>query len=105
MKENEGEACRLSSESGNLETIRRILAFKTIAVVGCSPKPERPSHSVALYLKEEGFHIIPVNPGQKEILGEPCYPSLLDIPVPVDVVDVFRNAAEVFSHYRRSDSN
>lgn len=69
----------------------RILAMKTIAVVGCSPKPERAGHYVAAYLKEQGYRIVPVNPGHKTLLGQTCYPSLLDIPFPVDVVDVFRN--------------
>jgi hypothetical protein len=95
MTNSTRNACHLSGESGDLETIRRILAYKTIAIVGCSPKPERPSHAVASYLKEEGYRIIPVNPGQKEILGEKCYVSLLDIPEPVEVVDVFRNSEEV----------
>ena len=57
-----------------------------------SPKPERPSHYVALYLKENGYDIIPVNPGQEEIAGLKSYPSLKDIPVAVDVVDVFRRS-------------
>ncbi|MBI5243954.1 MAG: CoA-binding protein [Elusimicrobia bacterium] len=61
-----------------------------IAVVGCSPKPERPSNQVASYLIDVGYRVIPVNPACGEILGEKCYPSLLDIPEPVDVVDVFR---------------
>jgi len=73
------------------KTYESIFAMKTIAVVGMSPKPERPSHYVALYLRDQGYIIIPVNPGQKEIAGETCYPSLKDIPVPVDVVDVFRS--------------
>jgi len=77
------------------DVLRRIFAFKTIAVVGCSPKPERPSHYVAAFLKERGHRIVPVNPGHKEILGETCYPTLLDIPFPVDVVDVFRRPEEV----------
>jgi len=64
--------------------------MKTIAVVGMSPKPERPSHYVAMYLIENGYEIIPVNPGHKEIAGITSYPSLLDIPTQVDVVDVFR---------------
>ena len=72
MDSETGSACRLSGSSDDLETIKKILAYKTIAVVGCSPKPERPSHSVAAYLKEEGYKIIPVNPGHKEILGEKC---------------------------------
>ena len=72
------------------ETIDRIFKMKTVAVVGMSPKPERPSHYVGMYLKEQGYDIIPVNPGHKEIVGMTSYPSLLDIPVKVDVVDVFR---------------
>jgi hypothetical protein len=77
------------------ETIRRILAMKTIAVVGLSPRPERPSHRVAAYLQQAGYRIIPVNPGAREILGETCYPSLLDIPDPVEVVEVFRRPDQV----------
>ena len=72
------------------ETIDQIFKMKTVAVVGMSPKPERPSHYVGMYLKEQGYDIIPVNPGHKEIVGMTSYPSLLDIPVKVDVVDVFR---------------
>ena len=72
------------------ETIDQIFKMKTVAVVGMSPKPERPSHYVGMYLKEQGYVIIPVNPGHKEVAGMTCYPSLLDIPVKVDVVDVFR---------------
>jgi len=72
------------------ETIDKIFKMKTVAVVGMSPKPERPSHYVGMYLKEQGYDIIPVNPGHKEIVGMTSYPSLLDIPVKVDVVDVFR---------------
>ena len=73
-----------------LETIDQIFKMKTVAVIGMSPKPERPSHYVGMYLKEQGYVIIPVNPGHKEIAGMTSYPSLLDIPVKVDVVDVFR---------------
>ena len=79
-----------------IETIKKIYKMKTIAVVGMSPKPDRPSHYVALYLREQGYEIIPVNPGQSEIAGETCYPSLKDIPKPVDVVDVFRRSEYVF---------
>ena len=75
--------------------MERILAMKTIAVVGCSPKPERAGHYVAAYLQEQGYLIVPVNPGHRELLGQKCYPSLSDIPFPVDVVDVFRNPAYV----------
>ena len=73
------------------KTYESIFSMKTIAVVGMSPKPERPSHFVALYLRDQGYTIIPVNPGLKEIAGVVCYPSLRDIPVEVDVVDVFRS--------------
>jgi len=76
--------------------IDRILAeTRTIAVVGISDKPDRPSHSVARYLQERGYRIIPVNPALKEVLGETAYPSLSDVPVPVDLVDVFRKSADV----------
>ena len=69
--------------------------YRTIAVVGLSPKPARDSYRVAKFLKENGFHIIPVNPGQKEILGETCYASLIDIPEPVEIVDVFRRSEAI----------
>ena len=68
---------------------------KTIAVVGLSPKDARPSNDVARYLLAAGYTIIPVNPGHDEILGLKCYPNLLDIPVKVDIVDIFRNSADV----------
>lgn len=72
------------------ETINSILKFHTIAVVGLSPKPEKPSHDVARYLQTVGYKIIPVNPGHNEILGETCYPSLDKIPEDVGTVVVFR---------------
>lgn len=70
----------------------------TIAVLGLSPKTDRDSYRVAAYLKQQGYRIIPVRPGQKEILGEKVYASLAEIPVPVDIVDVFRNSAQVLPH-------
>jgi len=68
----------------------------TVAVVGLSSNPDRPSNSVASYLQEHGYRIVPVNPRETEVLGERAYASLLDIPsdVRVDVVDVFRRAEE-----------
>jgi uncharacterized protein len=76
--------------------IRRILENHTvIAMVGLSPKEDRPSNIVARFLMAHGYTVIPVNPGQREILGQRCYASLRDIPVKVDMVDVFRNAADV----------
>jgi len=75
------------------EAIRNILqTTKTIAVVGLSPKPHRPSHQVASYLKDAGYSIIPVNPGQDTLLGLPCYSNLQAIPGSVDMVDIFRRS-------------
>lgn len=68
---------------------------KIIAVVGLSDKPDRPSFSVASYLKDKGYKIIPVNPTRDEILDEKSYPDLISIPGPVDVVDVFRKSEAV----------
>jgi predicted CoA-binding protein len=68
---------------------------RVIAVVGLSPKPDRPSYGVASYLRAHGYRIIPVNPREKEILGERSYPDLSYIPEPVDVVDIFRRSEEV----------
>ena len=79
-----------------LATIRRILRdSRTIAVVGLSPKPHRPSHQVARYLMEAGYTIIPVNPGQNTIFGLTCYPNLRAIPTSVDMVDIFRRPEAV----------
>jgi predicted CoA-binding protein len=81
-----------------VEKIRRILRdSKSIAVVGLSPKPHRPSHQVALYLMEAGYTIIPVNPGHDELLGLPCYPSLRAIPLQVDMVDIFRRPEAILT--------
>jgi predicted CoA-binding protein len=68
---------------------------QTVAIVGLSPKPDRPSYKVASYLKEQGYKVIPVNPTKNEMLGETCYPDLASIPEPVDVVDIFRRSEEV----------
>lgn len=75
--------------------IARILrSVKTIAMVGASPNPVRPSYFAMKYLLDKGFHIIPVNPGQagKEILAEPVYAKISDLPPPVDMIDIFRNS-------------
>lgn len=71
---------------------------RTIAIVGLSPKPERDSNKVAEYLKKQGYRIIPVRPEQKEILGEKAYATLDDIQEKVDIVDVFRNPAQIVPH-------
>ena len=71
---------------------------KTIAILGLSPKPERDSYKVAKYLLEKGYRVIPVRPGQKEILGEKAYASLDDIEEPIDIVNVFRRSELVIPH-------
>lgn len=83
-------------EHRQTELIKELLATtRTIAVVGLSPKENRPSNLVARYLLDAGFTVLPVNPGQTEILGLPCYPDLRSIPTPVDLVDIFRRSDEV----------
>ncbi len=68
---------------------------KTIAVVGMSPRPDRPSHYVAKYLMEQGYKIIPVNPAVDEVLGMKSYPNLVSIPDEIDMVDIFRRSSQV----------
>jgi len=73
------------------ENIPEILkSFRKIAVVGISDKPQRASHDVSWFMQNHGYHIIPVNPGLDEVLGEKCYPSLVEIPEPIEIVDIFR---------------
>ncbi len=80
----------------DIATLRRILRdCRTIAVIGLSAEWHRPSYFVAKYLQQHGYRIIPVNPRYAEVLGERCYPSLSDIPQPVDMVDVFRRTEDV----------
>jgi len=75
----------------SIDPIARLLkTSRTIAVVGLSSKPHRPSRGVAAYLQSVGYRIIPVNPNETEVLGEKAYARLEDVPEPVDVVDVFR---------------
>ena len=76
-----------------IETI--LSGSKTVAVVGISDKPDRPSHVVAKYLQGRGYRVIPVNPLLTEVLGEKAYKSLTEIPGRVDLVDVFRKSADV----------
>jgi len=79
--------------SKEMETILR--TCKTIAVVGLSPKESRDSNKVARYLMEQGYDVVPINPGQKEILGRTCYQSLKNIPFQVDMADLFLNPTRV----------
>jgi len=71
---------------------------KTIAVVGLSSDPNRPSFDVASYLQDAGYRIIPVNPNETEVLGEPARASLREIHEPIDVVEIFRRSSEVGPH-------
>ncbi len=83
--------CEFPLQNAPDEEIQELLrAAKTIAVVGLSPKVDRDSNKVAKYLMEQGYTVIPVNPGQKEILGHPCHKDLLSIQEHVDIVDIFR---------------
>src|SRR4051794_16981127 len=82
-------------EMNSSETIKSILdQCKTIAVVGLSSNPGRPSHGVAGYMKRSGYKIIPVNPNETEVHGEKAYASLSDVPVKVDLVDIFRRSED-----------
>lgn len=85
------------NDEATIEDVLR--TAKTIAVVGCSPNPARPSNSISRYLQSRGYRVVPVNPGHREILGVPCYPDLSSIPagVAIDVVDVFRRSELVAS--------
>lgn len=77
------------------DELRRILRDnRVIAVVGLSANPARPSNAVARYLMAHGYTIIPVNPAETEILGQPCYPDLASIPQSVDIVDCFRKSED-----------
>ena len=79
--------------SKEIEAILR--ECRKIAVVGLSPKESRDSNKVARYLMEQGYEIVPINPGQREILGKTCYRSLKDIPFQVDMAELFLNPTRV----------
>jgi uncharacterized protein len=80
----------------DISELRRILkGAKTIAVVGLSAEWHRPSYFAAKYMQQHGYRIVPVNPRYAEVLGEKSYPSLSEIPFPVDIVDVFRRTEDV----------
>jgi uncharacterized protein len=74
------------------DTSEILRKYKTIAVVGLSNNPMRPSYGVSEYMKRQGYKIIPVNPGHPQILGEKSYRTLEDIPEPVDIVNIFRRS-------------
>jgi len=79
-----------------IETI--LSECRTIAVVGLSSNPARPSHDVARYLQRQGYRIIPINPNETEVLGERAYASLGDVPEKFDLVDIFRRSEEAGHH-------
>ncbi len=84
------------SDDTTTATLHRILRqYKTIAMVGLSNSPHRPSYFAAKYMQHYGYTIVPVNPRYDEVLGEKCYPSIPDIPVQIDIVDCFRKPDEI----------
>jgi len=84
------------TDNTDIRTLRRILnEYKRVAVVGLSADWSRPSNFAAKYLLDHGFEVIPVNPKYEEILGQKCYPDLLSIPTPVDIVDLFQRVDRI----------
>lgn len=82
-------------EINSSETIKKVLDdFKTIAVVGLSSDPSRPSYGVASYMRRRGYTVIPVNPNETEVFGDKSYPALADVPEQIDLVDIFRRSDE-----------
>ena len=80
----------------DIPTLRGILKdYKTVAMVGLSANWYRPSYFAAKYLLDHGYRVIPVTPTYEEVLGQKCYPTLADIPDPVDIVDCFRRADQI----------
>ena len=85
----------MNLEINSGETIKKILAdCKTIAVVGLSSDPHRPSYGVASYMRRCGYKVIPVNPNESEVFGEKAYSSLAEVPERIDLVDIFRRSSE-----------
>lgn len=81
--------------SDKSEAEMQLRETRTIAVVGMSPRPDRPSHYVAKYLMEQGYRVFPVNPVVDEVLGLKCYPDVESIPEDIDMVDIFRRSSQV----------
>lgn len=75
--------------------LRRVLRYRTIAVVGLSANWYRPSFFAAKYMMDHGYTVVPVNPAYSEVIGQRCYPGLRDVPVAIDIVDCFRRAEEI----------
>ena len=79
----------------NIDLMQKIFLMQSIAVVGISSKKNRPSNYVSMYMKSQGYRIIPVNPNEEIILNEKCYPDLLEIPNKVEIINVFRKSEYV----------
>lgn len=77
------------------ETLRSILDYETVAVVGCSGTPGKPAYDIPRYLDRQGYNVIPVNPFAEDLLGKTTYDSLSEVPEEIDIVDVFRPSEEV----------
>jgi len=91
-----GDACELPRKNAAPAEIAALLrSSRVVAVVGLSPRPDRPSFGVAQYLKGAGYTIIPVNPNTNEVLNERSYATLEHIPGPIDIVDIFRKPEDV----------
>ena len=91
----------MARDTGSADTARHVLeTYRTVAVVGLSPNPSRPSHGVASFLQSRGYRIVPIHPAAEVILGETAYPSLADVPadVGVEVVEVFRKSEFAAAH-------
>ncbi len=85
------------------DALRQLLtSAQTIAMVGASNNPDRSAYDIMQKLQRDGYKVIPVNPRETEILGEHVYPTLADVPVPIDIVDVFRRAGRYPGDCRRS---
>lgn len=85
----------METDEHNDEQIRKFYSLKNIAVVGMSKNPEKAAHYVPKYLAEKGYNIIPVNPSADKILDKKCYHDISEVPVPIDIVDIFRPSEEV----------
>jgi len=84
------------SDYQSTEIVKKILrVYRTVAVVGLSDKPERPSYGVASYLQSQGYRIVPVNPRISRVLGEDAYPDLVSIPFEIEIVDIFRRIEDI----------
>ena len=85
----------MDRDSHTDDEIKQIFSLKNVAVIGMSKNQEKAAHYVPKYLSQNGYNIMPVNPTANEILDKKCYPSVEDIPEPIDIVDVFRPSDQV----------